>query len=302
MAADHPAKLVKHCSTATAMRILTTQALRWSAPHLSSDPFELNHQSQLTFDPHILLQSAINAATAMIFAKDAPRGSTPLPAAIRRWREEERFASPEEADEVLKELLSQMVDHRQLQIDKTMTDWRRFTRNLRICSFSSKPDNLTAWQHYADGHRGVGLRFESGENTSLEKPMMVEYKTVRPEITSLKQQLNAIMQGEKVTPQDHFYENLLTKPMFSRDEQEWRCFHNVPEDLSSDSSDSSQWFIDRKFERAELSGVYFGAFTSAKDKRDIYDLVKEKYKQAQVFQAKVVSGKYEIEFVKVGKK
>lgn len=302
MSAHHPEKLVKYCSTHTAMKILGSSALRWSAPHLSSDPFEPNHQSQLNFNPHTLLDAAIKTSTAMIFAKDAPRGSTPLLTAIRRWRDEERFASPEEADEVLKELLSQMVDHRQALIDKTMTDWRKFTRSVRICSFAAKPDNLMAWQHFSDNHRGVALRFAAGDQTSLGKPKEVEYKSVRPEITSLKQQLSAILHGEKVNPQDRFFNNLLTKPLFSKGEQEWRCFQDVNEDLSSDSSDSSQWFDDFKFERNELGAVYFGAFTSAKDKRDIFDLVKEKYKQAQVFQAKVVHGKYELEFSRISTK
>ncbi len=302
MASNRPDTLVKYCPTGSAVKILSTQALRWSAPHLSSDPFELNHQAQLNFDPHSLLNGAIKAATAMIFAKDAPRGSTPLLTAIRRWRDEERFASPEEAEEVLKELLSQMVDQRQAMIDQTMTDWRKFTRAIRICSFAAKPDNLIAWQHFANNHRGVALRFSSVEDSSLTQPMPVEYKNVRPEITTLKEQLTAILHGEKSKPQDNFYNYLLSKPLFSKEEQEWRCFHTAPDDPGAESSDASQWFCDRKFEKHELSAVYFGAFTPAKDKRDIYDLVKEKYKQTKIFQAKVAHGKYELEFSRISTK
>jgi len=299
VSADHPDKLVKYCSIPSAIKMLSTQALRWSAPHLLSDPFQPDHQTQLNFDPHVLLESAIKTSTAMIFAKEPPKGNSPLLAAIRRWRDEERFADAEEADEVLKELLSQMVDQRQAQVDQMMADWRKFTRNVRVCSFASKPDNLSAWQNFADNHRGVALKFLAGENTSLPKPMPVEYKTTRPEITTLKEQLGAILNGEKVKPQTQFYNKILTKPAFNKDEQEWRCFDLSGEDLSADTSDASQWYSDTKFESAELSAVYLGAFTSSKDKRDIVDLIKKKYKQAQIFQAKPVIGKYEIEFRRI---
>ncbi|MEJ2418813.1 MAG: DUF2971 domain-containing protein [Exilibacterium sp.] len=297
MPINHPETLIKYCIGTTAEKILTTQSLRWSAPHLFSDPFELNHESGLNFDPHILLQASIKMAAAMIFAKDAPQGQTPLMAAIRRWRDEERFASPEEAEEVLKELLSQVVDQRQIAIDKIMTDWRRFTRNLRICCFSAKPDNLTAWSQYGDNHRGVAMRFRCGEFTALPNPKPVNYKAIRPEITTLKEQIAVIINNTSFHAQAYFYEKFTTKSPIFNAAQEWRCFrereheqglkNHVPDNL---------WFDDVKFERREITAVYFGIYTDTAVKRKIYDLVKEKYNQAKIFQTKAVTGKYQIEF------
>ncbi|BFM14613.1 hypothetical protein R50073_07960 [Maricurvus nonylphenolicus] len=302
MAAHTPETLVKYCTADTAQKILSSQTLRWSAPHQYSDPFELTHETQLNFDPHVLLQAAIKMASAMIFGKDAPRGGTPLMAAIRRWRDEERFASPEEAEDVLRELLSQVVDQRQAILDQVMTDWRKFARTLRICSFSAKPDNLSAWQNFSDNHRGVAIRFQSGEFTALPKPRKVEYSTVRPEITTLKEQMSAVMNSERVVPQEHFFEKFTCKPATSAGEQEWRCFQQIKEDLNATSGGDQVWHNDIKFERSEITAVYFGAFTPIKIKREIFDLVKEKYSQAKIFQAKAVSGKYEIEFERITKR
>ena len=302
MSTHLPETLVKYCTATTAQKILSSQTLRWAAPHQFSDPFELNHQTQLNFDPHVLLQAAIKMASAMIFGKDAPRGATPLMAAIRRWRDEERFASPEEAEDVLRELLSQVVDQRQAVLDQVMTDWRKFARTLRICSFTAKPDNLASWQNFADHHRGVAIRFQSGEFTALPKPRKVEYSTVRPEITTLKEQMSAIMNNERVVPQEHFFEKFTVKPSTSAGEQEWRCFHQEDEGLSATSNADQVAHSDIKFERSEITAVYFGAFTPPKIKREIFDLVKEKYSQAKIFQAKAVSGKYEIEFERITKR
>lgn len=300
MSTHAPETLVKYCTAETAQQILSSQTLRWSAPHEFSDPFELNHQTQLNFDPHMMLQAAIKTASALIFGKDAPRGNTPMMAAIRRWREEERFGSPEEAEEVLTELLSQVVNQRQIGLDQMMMDWRKFTRTLRICCFSMKADNLSAWQNFADHHRGIALRFQCGEFTALPKPSKVEYSNVRPEITTLKEQLAGIINHERIQPQNAFYEKFTIKPNICADEQEWRCFTQQTEDLSSNNSTNSQiGYSDIKFERSEITAIYLGAFTDAKMKRAIYDLIKEQYGQAKLFQAKAVSGKYEIEFERI---
>ncbi len=296
MSSHLPETLVKYCSADTAGKILTTQTLRWSSPHLFSDPFELDHKTQLNFEPHTLLQAAIQTAAASIFAREGPRGNTPLMAAIRRWREEERFASPEEAEEVLKELLGQIVDQRQVAIEQIMADWRQFSRRLRICSFTARPDNLSAWSHFADNHQGVAIRFQCGEHTALPKPMKVQYKSTRPEITTLKEQLGVVINNERFVAQEHFYDKLTTKPSFDREENEWRCFTQSKQGLNEQSSDDTQWFDDIKFERADITALYFGIHCNQKYKRDLVDLIKNEYSQTKMFQARTVPGKYEIEF------
>jgi len=296
---DHQESLVKYCTSETGLKILSTQTLRWSAPHLFSDPFELDHTTKLSFDPHILLQASIKMATAMIFAKEAPRGKSPLANAVRRWREEERFASPDEAEDVLSELLSPLIDQRQASIDKVMTDWRKFTRTLRICSFSAKPDNLASWQQYADNHRGIALRFKCGEFTALPTPKQVEYKNMQQEISTLKDQLDVIMNNNPLTEQNHFYEKFTTRPSIHSPTQEWRCFQQVEEDLNSSNAADDTWFKDTKFERGEITAIYFGIFTDPQIKREIYALVKSKYSEAKNFQARTVAGKCEIGFDRI---
>ncbi len=301
MSTHQPAALVKFCTAETAKKILSSQTLRWSAPSRFDDPFELNHETQLNFDPHSLLDSAIKMASSMIFAPDDPKGNTPLINAIRRWREEERFHSPDEAVDVLRELLSQVVDHRQKTIDQMMTEWRKFTRTLRICSFSAKADNLSAWQYFADHHKGVAIRFHTGEFNQLKQAVKVEYKTVRPEITTLREELSVVLGGAPHNAQGDFMEKFSIKPTFCSSEQEWRCMDQIQEQPGETPTDEHEWFEDRRFERSEVDAVYFGAYTPTAEKKDIYGLIKEKYSQAKVFQAKAAMGKYELEFEKINR-
>lgn len=296
---EHPDTLAKFCSASTAEKILSSQRLRWSAPHLLSDPFELTHQTQLNFDPMTLLQGVIRTATGMIFSREEPRSQSPLATVIRRWRDEERFASPEEAEEVLTELMSRMVDQRQATIDETMADWRRFTRELRLCCFSTKADNLPSWQRFADSHRGAVLRFRCGEFTALPDPKPIEYSPNRPEITTFKEQVNAILHHEEVNAQARFLEKFLIKPPMASDEQEWRCFYHAREQASSRENDDNLWYDDRPYEKSDLTSVYFGAFMAVKDKQRLLAIARERYPNAKVFQAHPIAGRYEIEFTRV---
>lgn len=296
---DHPDTLAKFATAQTAYTILQNQTLRWSAPTVFADPFELNHKTALAFDPQTLLQGVIRTACGMIFAREEPRGASPLATVIRRWRDEERFASPEEAEEVLGELMARMVDQRQDDIDEMMADWRLYTRSLRICSFTAKADNLTAWQYFADSHRGAALKFQCGDGTSLPRPLAVKYNLARPEISTLKEQLNVVLHNETLRPQDTFEDKFLIKQPSAKNEQEWRCLMNVSADEASKNTDESQWLVDRPFDEEQLRAVYLGAFMSIDDKKRLLELVTKKYPGTKVFQAQAVAGKYEVEFVRV---
>jgi len=301
VAADHPDTLTKFCTSGAGEQILTSRRLRWSAPHLLSDPFELTHQTPLNFDPMTLLNGVIRNATAMIFQREAPRSNSPLATVIRRWREEERFASPEEAEEVLKELMARMVDQRQASIDEILADWRRYTRELRICCFSARPDNLPSWQRFADQHRGLALRFRCGEGTLLEDPKPVQYNPNRPEITTFKEQVDAILMNEKIDVQSGFLDKFLVKPPMASDEQEWRCFYHAKDQASSREQDDQLWYDDRPFNAEDLTSIYFGAFTPVEVKQRLLNLIYERYHKVRVFQAQPQAGSYEIEFKRIPK-
>ncbi|WP_101759662.1 DUF2971 domain-containing protein [Oceanicoccus sp. KOV_DT_Chl] len=181
MAIDEIASLVKFCSAETGLKILNSQSLRWSAPHLFNDPFELSHLSRPDFTPEKLLAGMIKEAINMLFAPSDPTGkNNRLVAAVARWREEERFASEEEAEQVLNQLLSQIANQQQESIDKYLAEWQRYARTLRICCFSDKPANIYSWRSYADNHAGIALRFSAGDDTSLTQPRKVTYSTTPP--------------------------------------------------------------------------------------------------------------------------
>jgi len=299
---EQPDNLSKFCTTEMAVTILSSRALRWSSPHLFGDPFELDHRTSLSFDPHMLLKEVISQTIAMIFSPTPPQGNSALVNGIRRWRADERFATPGEAESnsALIELLSKRVDLCQKDIDKLMADWRYFTRHLRICCFSEKPHNTNSWQRYADNHRGAVIRFNARQvcrHLQEDDPAhRVIYRNQRPEITTLKEQLHGAIHQPLADLQTHFVDKLLCKSTVARNEQEWRYFYQTSDETSSKSNNDEDWFDDRPFDNDAVTGIYLGAFMSVDDKKRLLELRNLYYPQVQVFQAQAAHDKYDIEF------
>ena len=294
MVGDAVSSLAKFCTVETGVRILSSQALRWSAPHLFSDPFELSHESKPDVSADGLLDMLLREALIMLFGPDEPAGRhNRFVNIMARWREQQRFCDEEEAHGVLRDLLGQIAEIHAAKVDDYLQEWRRFTRTTRIACFSEKPNNVTCWQRFADRHRGIALRFECGEATGLAKPQRVSYQSIAPVVTSRQEQLEVIYGRRNAPTTDEFPGKLLVKGRQDHLEHEWRCFGNAPD---ADADDPSHWFELRKFPAHELRAVYFGVLMAPADKEVVIKLMRANYPTAKIYQAALVPGRYEIEF------
>ncbi len=292
-----PTSLVKFTDPEAAIRILSESKLRWSAPVLFDDPFELNHHTTLNFDSRTLLTSCVKSTMGLIFNRDDPLGTSPLIKAIRRWRSEDRFDNEEEAQEVLSELLSSMVQHREPEMLRLMRDWREYSQKLRILCFSEKHDNNSSWCRYADNHRGIAIRFACGDETSLPKPLPVRYTDTKPEITPIAEQMDILMNHTNLEIQDSFPEKFLTKSKAEIRQREWRLLKQV--DDNEVPEDEARWFEEISFPVSEVRAIYFGVATDAKLKQDISNLVKRRYPKTKLFQARTQAANFDLEFDRI---
>jgi hypothetical protein len=260
-----PTSLVKFTDAETAIRILADAKLRWSAPCLLNDPFELSHRSSLNFDSKALLVACVKATLSLIFSRDEPSGNSPLIKAIRRWRAEDRFDSEDEATEVLNDLLASMVQHRDPELIEIMRDWKHYASRLRILSLSDSHENLALWDSYGDRHTGIVIRFGCGEDSSLENPIAVSYSDT---------------------------DKFLNKSKLQSKEKEWRLLTTV----DSVQQDESLWFEDISFASTEIRAVYFGAGMENSKKQEVVTILQRKYPKARQFQAVVKNSKFELNF------
>lgn len=295
VSSDSVSSLVKFCTIDSGIKILNSQALRWSAPHLFGDPFELNYQTVLDLSSESLLDVLLREALIMLFGPDVPTGRhNRLVNIMARWREQERFCDEAEADTVLRELLGQIAEIQARQVDEYMAEWRRFARRTRIACFAEKPNNIACWQRFGGNHSGIALRFNCGDDTALEKPQRVTYHGNAPLITSQREQLEVIYGRRNAPTSDEFPEKLLLKGRQDHLEQEWRC---IDRSVEMENEDDELCYDTRKFPAHELRAVYFGVFTSERDRQHVGKLVRANYPTAKIYQAVPVAGRYELDFV-----
>jgi len=290
-----PTSLVKFASAETGIRILSQSSLRWSAPSIFKDPFELNHRSSLNFDSKGLLVACVKNTLGLIFSRDEPVGNSPLIKAIKRWRVEDRFDSEDEASDVLNELLRSMVQHREPEMLQIVRDWKQYSSQLRILCLTESHDDTVLWDRYGDGHSGLAIRFATGEDTSLEQPMAVSYSEKKPEISSLKEQMDILMNQSEVLVQEGFQEKFLCKSKSESREKEWRILKSVQET----PAEEHVWHEDIDFPRHEVKAVYLGAGMTSEKKIELNTLLQSKFPKAKVFQAKTLSDKFELDFERV---
>lgn len=220
MSRRQPSSLVKFTDAAAALRILSESTLRWSAPCLFNDPFELNHNTSLSFDSRGLLAACVKYTLGLIFSRDDPKGGSPLVKAIRRWRMEDRFDSEDEAQEVLTELLNSMVLHREPEMIAIMQEWQQYSSQLRILCLAESHENVSLWQSNGGNHSGVAIRFACGDETSMESPQPMKYTDNKPEITSLAEEMEILMSQSSTKVQENFSEKYLTKSKLNSVERE----------------------------------------------------------------------------------
>lgn len=291
-----PETLVKYCTSDTGLTILHSQSLRWRSPEGFSDPFEVSCGAPLNFDPDQLLDSTTKLASSMIFAPERPNGDSPMINAIRRWREEGRFGSPEEARVVLRDLLSRMVDYRLSQLNTTLNKWQHYVRNVRILSLSGASDNLINWEQFGDLHRGLALRFKT--HHSLGRPRPIIYQAERPQLTSLHEQLGAILHNRDDRMSERFDQVYLIRGKHRQQEEEWRCLRMSTQDVPVSDNNCEHWYEDHSFEKTELAAVIFGLHTSTEVKKEVASLVAQRYPETQLLQTKIAKSGFQLDIEK----
>jgi len=111
-----------------------------------------------------------------------------------------------------------------------------------VACFSAKPLDITMWSHYADGHRGFCLEFDTSIKPFTDA-YCVRYADAFPYINPV----DIIVEPTSDDPEnDLFVASVLTKGACFQYEDEWRIMHKEPNKLF-------------RYERRALTGIYFGA-------------------------------------------
>ena len=293
-----PDALYKFVSVDAARQILADGTLRWYSPELLDNPWFVGHRAELGFDHLQVNKAMLSTAVSMIFTRDIPPGNKdhPLYKAICRWRSEDRFNDEMEAHDALSELLAPTPETLQQKLKSIVEAWRELVANSRVVCFSESQKDMHSWQHYADQHRGLVLRFDPIE--TLESPKPVEYTNQRPHLTTVREQVNDLVGIEKAAVVENFEAKLLSQPKHLAHEKEWRCIRLMDEADLDCGEDVEDWYMDDPFPNEALKAVYLGFQMNKTDAKDITHLIRTGYPSTSIYLAKPIDEQFDVEFEK----
>ncbi|MCB1644741.1 MAG: hypothetical protein KDI36_04775 [Pseudomonadales bacterium] len=294
-----PETLVKYASINTAMEIINSGTLRWSSPELFNEPWAVRFNPELSFDHHTVSKAMLRAATAMIFTRDLPAGNLdhPLYKAIRRWRGEDRFHDENEAYEALSELLAPTPETLRGKLEKMICQWQALVETARVICFSENHRELRCWEKYADNYRGVALRF--ARRNAFANPEPVDYTTTRPNLTTVKEQVDDLVGIRAAEKPASFTSRFLMKPRSDAQEKEWRCIRIMNEEDLDCGEDIEDWYMDEPFHPQDLEAVYLGFRMSEYDRETFSQLIRSAYPSVTIYQSRPQEDQYELDFQKI---
>jgi hypothetical protein len=287
--------LSKYCDTDTALKILHSQSLRWSAPHLFNDPFEPDYTLAPELDFDTVHRSLVRQVVTNMFNDNHEAPKNQLMTTVQRWREREQFTDEEEAEPIMRNLLEPLVRNQWVKLSNYYQTWSDHAKKIRIACFCSKPNIPSAWQHYGDNHQGIALEFHAGNATQLTNPLAISYDETPPALTTLREQVATMLGRSKPADKKNFQQLHLIKNKLNSSEKEWRCIKTDTENDPSDDPDT--WYSYYKFPTSELKAVYFGINIDDNKRKQLFEVLKERFPLTKVYQAKRTSGKYAVEFI-----
>lgn len=138
-----------------------------------------------------------------------------------------------------------------------------------VCCFSEIPNDLLMWGHYAAGHSGFCMEFNTAKDPMFQKAKRVRYSNDLPRIGV------EVFRGEF----EPVMGLLLTKSTHWQYEKEWRILHSDGNFLYG-------------HDRAALTGIYFGAKMPPEQKLMIASLLRET--DTKLYEMKVGKSRFEL--------
>ncbi|ROR94756.1 hypothetical protein EDC56_3899 [Sinobacterium caligoides] len=294
-------RLYKYYPPETALNVLQQQTLRFSAPHLLGELFCPDHNAEVDFSAGELIHWLSDYLVELLFAESSPAPrttSTPLLQTLLQWRDTDHFKSRAEAYQHLQPLIRPLVRHFFIHAEDSLNQWRYFARQVRIGCYCQQPDNLFAWQHYGDQHRGIALGFTRAKFSKgmISRPLSYHPQPAR--LIDAQPQLDRIAASEFVAPrQNEFIELLCHKSLDQQQEAEWREFKLPAQDESGDCNiqDCRYWYNEETFSKQSLEALYIGAATDISWQRSLIEFTKKHYPSTDIYRWSPAPGQYALQ-------
>lgn len=158
----------KYSSMSTALNVIRTRSIRWSAPTRFNDPFDVPREASVAFTI-TELRDACDRELRHLLVTHGPTLHPKIRLLQRAMRQH-----PESREHFVEELVSTLgqADPPRITAFEMLAEiWRSQVKDLRILCTSEVNTSASTWDRYADRHRGVVL--ELGCDDEAESALLL---------------------------------------------------------------------------------------------------------------------------------
>ena len=272
------ASFFKYTKLSTALSVIESQSLRWSAPSCFNDPFDVPRAATVDFS-----LGELREACDAEFARLVMTGAPTLHPRIRQIQSVLSLQLPETRKEIIEEVLAsqRIADPPSTDAFETLAEiWLEQVGKLRILCTSEINDSSSMWDRYADAHKGVVLELACLDelDSALLVARPVTYRDEPPKLPDAKFWAKAVTLQPDTNFSEIWSEYFYVKHSDWRSEREWRVVTFADE---SEEGDFSYYPLDPK----ELIAVYIGYQMEDKDASMLIQTLQRAHAHVRVYRA-----------------
>lgn len=286
----------KYARASTARHILKEGKFLAQSPLKFNDPFDVQIGMHLDFDPsnmhnllHEKLISIVESKNEPVFEQRTPFSEFAVK--LRKAAKDGPLLN-EKIKEETKPLYDTLGEKLRQDRVNYIENRMKFIKRMRTLCFTTTPDNMLMWSHYAKDHTGVVIKLKVAENESDDDPLWLAEKVVYTKKAAPlipKDTMVDLTFGLIKTPPKHSGRELgLIKYDVWEYENEFRLWDVVNE------TNVDPYTIQIHPKRFEA--VYFGVKTDEKEAEEIRNLALELNKDMKIFRAKKHESEFKIVF------
>jgi hypothetical protein len=284
----------KYMTAGTAKIVLGNSTLRWSSPATFNDPFDVQFDLHLEYDPARVEKEAMLRIWEVYSGERALQPGNPLGALLLAVRDRVPGLSRQDLYGVLMGAVAEGIARGAAALPQVQEDFRRQLCSIKVLCLSETYENILMWSHYASDHTGVALRFSCVPDLDsawgAAKPM--RYTKRMPRLMDEREMIDLLWGAGGIDTQDLLERAVYSKAQDWSYEREWRVF-------GGDGRDPRNLYDDYRFNPRELTAVYFGCRAAEANKGEAIALLADQYPHAEVYQAVQAEREFSLEFVRI---
>ncbi|MFT7432549.1 MAG: hypothetical protein ACI9TY_000161 [Alphaproteobacteria bacterium] len=297
---EKPISFFKYTGAHGGRLLLENQTLKWSRPSEFNDPFDCHLDLVIDDLDYEFVKNELLRKARCVFDSTVPLDDNNF-FNLTITSLKSKGTDFNSIQKMLEPLFAEMFESLPNIVQKYESVFQTFMSAYKLLCLSSVVDDNLMWSHYADSHKGCAFEFRSSDqNSPYNEAKAVSYPELAPVYFDANKVVNLMCGDFSEDYLDMIHKCIYTK---SRDwdyEKEWRV-------SLGDGRTPSEPFEFLPFGERELHGVYLGCKMPDADYKDqkgeklfgktsLVKLIREKYPQAKIYQAKKIYGKRVVEF------